>query len=222
MIWFYWFGWCGLVGVVCSVGLIRLVWFGCFGWFWADDSGGCESRFPRLSGGWLWCKLTAHPALSALSAAPPVCRHASLTRSFFFGGLITLAVVWSWRFFWSEGVWFFILPLHLGLVATQSLSALCMHILVGMATVCLFWACLLIFICIILISISFFPQCLLHLVPPPSFISTPWFRCSITMHYELATPICNTYPPSNLHPSINGHHCPQNNMLWISQCLLSN
>lgn len=129
--------WFGLFGVVLF-GMVWFGWFGWFGWFWADDSGGSESRFPRLSGWWLWCKLTARPALSALSAAPPVCWHASLTQSFFFGGLITLAIVWSWRFFWLEGVWFFNLPLRLGLVATQSLSVLCMHILVGMAIVCFF------------------------------------------------------------------------------------
>lgn len=49
-----------------------------------------------------------------------------------------------------------------------------------------------------------FPQCLLHLVLPPPFISTPWFRCSVTMHYEPATPTCKylpsppTYTPSSM------------------------
>lgn len=36
---------------------------------------------------------------------------------------------------------------------------------------------------------------------PPPFISTPWFCCSITMHYEPATPICKHLPfPSTYTP----------------------
>ena len=51
---------------------------------------------------------------------------------------------------------------------------------------------------------TFFPLCLLHLVSPPPSISTPWFCCSITMHYEPATPICKhlPFPPTYTPPSM--------------------
>lgn len=85
-----------------------------------------------------------------------------------------------------------------------------MPILVGMAIVWLFWACLFIFICITLISVSF----LSSMSAAPCFASSIHLDAMVLLLHNNALSTCHSHTqtptlPSNLHPSINGIVVPK-------------